>query len=231
MALYTDAAMVLYYDIEGDNADHDDWHTREHFEERLSIPGFERASRWIATTGVPRYMVIYEVRGTDIAVSPDYLARLNNPTPWTTEMMPRFRGMVRGFTSIIASAGFGYGRAALAIRFTPTEGQEIRLRDKLESEVFPAIMSCRGVTSVQLMQPAPAPPMTKEQSIRGEDKTLDWLLLTTAYEADTLEAIRDEYLSKQFFEEFGNSSPQDIGFYSLHYIATSQEVNRTAINT
>jgi hypothetical protein len=42
MALVSDSAMVLYYDITGDNADHDDWHTYEHMHERLSIPGFLR---------------------------------------------------------------------------------------------------------------------------------------------------------------------------------------------
>lgn len=69
MALCTDAAMVLYYDIAGDTADHDDWHTYEHFHERLSVPGFERATRWVARDASPRYMVIYEVTDVDIATS------------------------------------------------------------------------------------------------------------------------------------------------------------------
>src|SRR3546814_90344 len=79
MALCSDAAMVLYYDIAGDTADHDDWHSYEHMHERLSVPGFVRATRWVATAGAPRYMVIYEVTGTDMATAPDYLARLKNP--------------------------------------------------------------------------------------------------------------------------------------------------------
>src|SRR3546814_15058199 len=91
MALCSDAAMVLNYDIAGDTADHDDWHSYEHMHERLSVPGFVRATRWVATAGAPRYMVIYEVTGTDMAIAPAYLARPNNPTPWTSAMMPRFR--------------------------------------------------------------------------------------------------------------------------------------------
>src|SRR3546814_5593036 len=46
MALCSDAAMVLNYDIAGDTADHDDWHSYEHMHERLSVPGFVRATRW-----------------------------------------------------------------------------------------------------------------------------------------------------------------------------------------
>lgn len=80
MALCSDAAMVLYYDIVGDHADHDDWHTYEHMHERLSIPGFIRATRWLAQSGAPKYMVLYEVASTGIATSTDYLERLNHPT-------------------------------------------------------------------------------------------------------------------------------------------------------
>ena len=105
MALYTDAAMILFYDFAGPLADHDDWHTYEHMHERLPIPGFERGTRWIATAGGPAYMIIYEVAGVDVATSPAYLARLNAPTPWTQSVMPRFRGMVRGFCTVAASAG------------------------------------------------------------------------------------------------------------------------------
>ena len=229
MALCTDAAMVLYYDITGDNADHDDWHTREHLHERLSIPGFERATRWIATVGEPKYMVVYEVSGIDIAVSPDYLARLNNPTPWTSEMMPRFRNMVRGFCSVIASSGYGIGNTALSMRFTPDEGQESQLMDWLAGKVVPALASRRGIASIQLMRPAPPPPMTKEQSIRGSDNPLSWLLMATAFETEALKTAGEEYFAPQSLKEYGVSSQPIISIYSLHYTATSREVARTKL--
>ena len=66
MALCSDAAMVLMYDIAGDPADHDDWHSREHFHERLSVPGFLRATRWVATEGGPRFLVTYEVESVEV---------------------------------------------------------------------------------------------------------------------------------------------------------------------
>ena len=134
MALYSDAAMVLFYDIDGDPADHDDWHSHEHFHERLSVPGFLRATRWIASRGAPRCMVIYEVSGTDVATSKGYLDRLNDPTEWTNAIMPRFRGMTRGFCTMVASAGFGFGAAAAALRFTPEEGQEAGLSEWLAGD-------------------------------------------------------------------------------------------------
>ena len=41
MALCGDGAMLLIYDIVADAVDdHDDWHTHEHFPERVGIAGF-----------------------------------------------------------------------------------------------------------------------------------------------------------------------------------------------
>src|SRR3546814_11484424 len=106
--------------------------------ERLSVPGFVRATRWVATAGAPRYMVIYEVTGTDMATAPDYLARLNNPTSWTSAMMPRFRGMMRGFCTVTAGAGFGLGHAALSLRFMPAAGRAVDFGDWLDRGGLPA---------------------------------------------------------------------------------------------
>ena len=230
MALCSDAAMVLYYDIVGDNADHDDWHTYEHLHERLSIPGFLRATRWVAEPGAPKYMVIYEVTGTDVAKSSAYLERLNNPTPWTASMMSRFRGMVRGFCTVVASSGFGLGNAAVSVRFTPLEGQESKLKDWLAQEVMPAMASRRGMASVELLQPAPPPPMTKEQSMRGADAPMNWLLLATAYDSQALGRAIAEQLDPKALECFGASPEMVQASYALHYTVAAQEVARTAPN-
>jgi hypothetical protein len=228
MALCSDAAMVLYYDIAGDNADHDDWHTYEHMHERLSIPGFVRATRWVAQAGAPKYLVIYEVTGTEMATSPAYLERLNNPTPWTASMMSRFRGMVRGFCSVVAGSGFGVGHVAMAVRFTPAAGQASDLKDWLARDVLPAMSSRRGMASVHLLQPAPPPPMTKEQSLRGPDNPMSWLVLATAYDAAALSQGVAGHLAPALLEQHGAIPGIAVGSYALHYTVTAQEVSRTA---
>jgi len=230
MALYSDAAMVLYYDIAGDNADHDDWHTYEHMHERLSIPGFMRGTRWVAMAGAPKYMVIYEVAGTEVATSAAYLARLNDPTSWTASMMSRFRGMVRGFCTVVASSGFGFGNAAASVRFTPVKGSEAKLSDHLAREILPAMSSRRGMMGVHLLQPAPPPPMTKEQSMRGPDTPMTWLLLATAYDVEALGRAAAAHLEPGAFVRYGASRQMVVGTYALHYTVTAQEVARTAPN-
>ena len=67
MMFVSEAAMLLWFDVLPETiAEHDEWHTREHFPERIAIPGFRRASRWIAEGDGPRYLICYEV--DDLAV-------------------------------------------------------------------------------------------------------------------------------------------------------------------
>ena len=169
MALCGNGAMILYYDIAPDAIDdHDDWHTHEHFPERLSIPGFRRASRWVAGDGSPRYLVIYEVSDVPVLSGAPYLDRLNNPTPWTARMMVNFRGMARGFCSVVANSGAGLGRAMLSLRYAAAPGREHELREWLKAKVLPGISSRPGALSACMLEPAARPPMTKEQGIRGK---------------------------------------------------------------
>ena len=224
MALQSDAAMLLFYDIAGDPADHDDWHTYEHLHERLSIPGFLRATRWTAIEGAPRYLALYEVADVSMAASPAYLVRLNQPTPWTKSMMARFRGMVRGFSRVVAAAGYGLGNAALAARFTPNAGEDGRLRERLAA-LLPSLAAARGMASAQLFEPGPPPPMTSEQALRGPDTPMPWLLLATAYEATALGPVAAGLLP-----DLDPAARVELGTYALHFTATATEVARTPPN-
>lgn len=228
MALCSDAVMVLFYDIEGETSDHDDWHSFEHFHERLSVPGFRHAVRWVAKDeGHPRYLVTYEVSGVDIATSDAYLARLNDPTGWTQEIMPRFRQMTRGFCDVVASAGYGIGAHAVALRLTPAPGSEATLIRWFADDVLPALASWRGVVSAQLLRPAPPPPMTKEQALRGADRPMPWVVIASGYDDHALASAVDRQLSPQALEVHGVEADTLRGAYAVHACASAEEVART----
>jgi hypothetical protein len=222
MALMSDAVMVLYCDVSTDPAGHDDWHTYEHLHERLSIPGFLRGTRWTRTSGSPRYMIVYEVADVDVASSPGYLARLNNPTAWTAATMKQLRGMSRGFCKVVASAGYGLGRTAFSMRFRQATEPA---RDWLGGELR-GIASSRGVASAHLFEPAAAPPMTKEQSIRGRDSEMTCVLFATAYDGEALSRACERHLASQALERHG-IAPVDSAFFELSFTATAAEVTRT----
>ena len=189
MALLGSAAMLLSFDVEADAIEeHDRWHTHEHLPERLSIPGFLRGTRWVATEGAPRYMVVYEVESLATLASPAYLARLNAPTPWTARMMPRYRGMRRGLCAVVGSVGHGQGGFAALVRFAPPPPDAGQLQRWLVDEVLPAIPAMSGLGSAHLLRGAQEAAMTNEQRIRGADLGVDAALVVTGYESDAVVA-------------------------------------------
>lgn len=193
MPLLGSAAMLLSFDVAPEAIEeHDRWHTHEHLPERLSIPGFLRGTRWIASDGEPRYMVVYEVEDLGVLTSEAYLARLNNPTPWTQKMMPHYRGMRRGLCNVAGSFGFGQGGTACLLRFSAHEGRAAELQDWLLREVLPGVPSKAGLGSAHLLQGAAAAAMTNEQRIRGADQGVDSALIVTGYDADAVTAIAGE---------------------------------------
>jgi hypothetical protein len=225
MALMSDAVMVLFCDVASDPAGHDDWHTYEHLHERLSIPGFLRGTRWLRVEGSPRYMMIYEVSGVDMATSPHYLDRLNNPTSWTSATMQRLQGMTRGFCRVAASGGYGLGHAGFVLRFPrPDDAAWAWVAGEVAR-----IASWRGLASVHLFEPATSAPMTKEQSIRGPDAQMSCVLLATAHDAGALRRACDHHLGEGTLRE-RNIALVDRGFYEMVFTATAAEVARTPAN-
>jgi hypothetical protein len=152
------AAMVLSFDIAPEAiAEHDDWHTHEHMPERLGIPGFVHGSRWLARSGAPRYLVLYEVEAIDVLASPPYLARLNDPSPWTARMMKHYVGMRRALCNVVAGSGAGMGGVAMLIRFAPVDGGAAALTDWLLQTVLPGLSARRGIASAHLFVSTLAP--------------------------------------------------------------------------
>jgi hypothetical protein len=219
------AAMLLFFDIaEPAIAEHDDWHTHEHLPERLSIPGFLRGTRWVALRGgQPRYFVIYEVANLEVLTSEGYLSRLNNPTPWTLKMMPHYRGMTRGFCAVTGSAGLGLGNAALAVRFKP--GDASALRDWLTKDVMPGLSSRPGLGGCYLFESAAAPPMTREQRIRGADAGVDWALVVTGYDERAVSGLERADLDKRRLKDQG-ASVSGFGLYRTNFTLYEVEAKR-----
>jgi hypothetical protein len=224
MPLLGKAAMLLSFDVVEDAIpEHDDWHTHEHLPERLSIPGFVRGTRWISLDGKPRYFVMYEVDQLATLQSEAYLERLNNPTSWTSKMMPDYRRMTRGLCSVSSSVGVGLGQIGLLIRFKPQSGMESSLRAWLINDTLPQLPSRRGLGSAQLFEGALTPHMTKEQQIRGADAGVDWALFVTGYGEDALATLMHGDLSRTQFEGHGGTAVSEA-MYRMHYLVTDRDV-------
>jgi len=99
------------------------WMTREHAIERLGVTGF-LACRIFRALGasVNRYFIMYELEDERVVGGPDYLARLNAPTPWSQRIMPLLGNFARGGGRIAASAGTGQGGIVAPLRLDAAPG-------------------------------------------------------------------------------------------------------------
>jgi hypothetical protein len=216
--------MLLTFDIAPEAIpEHDDWHTHEHLPERLSIPGFLRGTRWVAIRGTPRYLVLYEVAQLATLTSAAYLERLDNPSAWTTKLMPHYRGMSRGFCTVAGSVGFGMGNVATLLRFEPAREAAVPMRRWLLENVLPALPGKAGIGSVHLLEGAQTPPMTKEQSIRGADAGVGWALLATGYSQEALAGLARTGLGLSQLQAHGAEGVLEA-MYRIDYALTHDEV-------
>ncbi len=223
MPLLGQAAMLLSFDVAPEAiVEHDDWHTHEHLPERLSIPGFLRGTRWVAVHGQPRYMVLYEVAQLATLNSDAYLQRLNNPTPWTSKIMPHYRGMTRGLCSVTGSFGLGVGHVGLLLCLKPQASSDAEMRSWLVEDTLPQLPSKTGLGSVHLLEGALRPPMTNEQLIRGADAGVDWAIFVTGYDQDAITQLADGDLSAARLAQHGTTEIQ-IATYRMDYSLSHHE--------
>ena len=216
----------MWWDIApAHRAEFEDWHTHEHFAERLGIPGFLRGSRWGAVDGGEGFFVMYELQAYDVVASPAYLARLNAPTPWSTKMMPHHRNMVRSQCCVLESCGGALSRHALTVRLSPAAGADGRLRGHLRG-LARTLSQHPGTTAGHLLQnQTPKIPVTAEQKIRGgPDPAADWIFIACGYDRAALEQLARAELSGDALATAGAAAGAIHGLYQLSHSNTAQDV-------
>ena len=226
MPLLGGAAVCMWWNIAPqDRREFEDWHSHEHFPERVGIPGFRRATRWASEPDAGGFFVMYELEGHETLASPAYFARLNAPTPWSVKMMPRHIGMVRSQCVVWASCGAGVGGSLLTLRLSPAPGRDDALRAALQQRLQ-ALPARAGLTAAHLLKTqAPASAVTTEQKLRGGlDRAADWVVLVGGYDASALHGLAAGELSQAALAEAGALPASTAGFYRLSYSLTPTDV-------
>ncbi len=86
------------------------------------MPGFLRGRRYRSLERSLDYLDLYEVEDPDTLRSAPYLARLNEPTPWTRRMVPHFLNTLRVGYRVTTSAGRGQGGVLLTMQLDAIDG-------------------------------------------------------------------------------------------------------------
>jgi hypothetical protein len=169
------------------------WHDREHIPERVGVPGFLRGRRYRSLARPLDYLDLYEVAEPETLRSAPYLARLNDPTPWTRRVVPHFRDTLRVGYRVSASTGRGQGGVLLTLRLGgPAAGAPAAL-DLARRR---AVEDVTGVVAVHLLEATPEVTRvaTAEKRLRGpgdrdQDPVEPWALLVEADDPSVLDAL------------------------------------------
>jgi hypothetical protein len=193
-----------------DEAEFNRWYDREHLEERVAIPGFLEARRYVAHDGSPKYLSLYSTETFEVLDSPAYRTALANQTAWSKANIARFENMIRGVARISISRGTGRGAALGIIRLRPIAGSEDKLRDALRDQLDPSKLD--GVISMHLLEndPALSKPITDDPSTPNPGAG-DWFVLIDATDVGAVPAAARRIKDNAAFKPLVVSS----GVYKL----------------
>lgn len=165
----------------------DDWYDRQHHRERVNVPGFLRARRYLNQGQGPRYFNRYDVTDAGVLASPAYLERLNNPTEWTRAQLHHYRDTTRAVFGLAERFGDAEGGSLLSLRLAEgaiadSGAWATRLRDALR-----ALAAERGVlrTELWLGDAAASTLRSEEKRLRpGADAIVAQAILVEGSDAD-----------------------------------------------
>ena len=163
------------------------WYDREHLEERVAMPGFLEARRYVAHQGNPKYLSLYSTESIEVLDSPFYRTALANQTAWSKANIANFKDMIRSVSRITISRGIGRGVALGIIRLRPATGGADKLRAALRDQLDPAELD--GIISTHLLEndPALSKPITDEPKA-PDPGAGDWFVLIDATDVSAVPA-------------------------------------------
>jgi hypothetical protein len=188
MPLAGKGMLLTSMDIDpADEADFNRWYDREHLLERVAIPGFLEARRYVAHQGSPKYLCLYSTAAFEVLHSPAYREKLAHPTDWSKRTTARFKNMIRAVARITISRGQGRGAALGIIRLRPPAGGEEKLRAALREKLDPEKLD--GIISMHLIESDPvlSKPLTDDVPI-ADPGAGDWFVLIDATDVNAISA-------------------------------------------
>jgi hypothetical protein len=186
MSLAGKGAVAIWNDITAEGrAEFYAWHGVEHMPERVGIPGFLRGRRYVAHAGEPEFFTLYETISPRTVTGPDYLARLNDPTPWTRATISYFRNVARSLCEVAATFGEGQGGLIATFRYAIDDAHAVDHRKRMTQAALPALGEARGVAGCHLLitDKAASAIDTAEKKVRNETILVPrWIVLIESWD-------------------------------------------------
>ena len=168
---------------------------------------------------------MYEAVDISALVSPEYLARLNAPTPGTTSALKHFVNTSRAVCRIALSVGSSTGGHVLALRLDVPAEQGGAMCRYLDGDVFPRAIASTGVVACHLYQAdSPASYLNTAESSTRQFDVPGWVLLFEASTAGAAERVKDA-IDGQELARLGVKVRRDGAVYALEICRLSSETH------
>lgn len=102
--------LLVWTDIDpAHEADFNEWYDREHMGERIAIPGFSFARRFLRIGPGRKYLALYRTDSLAVFDSAPYRRAFDNQTRWSLDNFKRMQDARRCVGTVVHEAGAGRG--------------------------------------------------------------------------------------------------------------------------
>ena len=230
MSLLGDAVLVNWGGIvEVKELEYNEWHSKEHMPERISLPGFLRGLRAVGISGTDinhKYFMMYEAERKEVFVSKKYLERLNNPTDWTKDILSNYLSPSRTICSVISSKSMGVGGYISTIRFLDNEILKNQNVEYLKTATS-IILKLNGITGMHVLigDSSFGQMNTQEKKIRSsqglDDQIVSQAVIIEGLNLQSLKSAINHLKKIYFLKE---SKKLIINYYFCQNILTKKDL-------
>ncbi|MCL8207947.1 MAG: hypothetical protein K6V97_07755 [Actinomycetia bacterium] len=197
------------------------WYTHEHVPERVAVPGFRRARRYVAAGrhASQKYFTLYEVDSPAVLASAPYLERLERPTEATRRMVARFERNVRAVFRVAGSWGRGVGGWLLTAAVTGVGGGDPPDRTADAA----GLLGWDEVVGVHLLEADPETARAKDRTAEGriaagEASAPSWVLLVETASGAALPRLEQALAEGRLPWRLPTPAGPAVGRYRLMYL-------------
>jgi hypothetical protein len=219
MPLYGKGMLITLTQVSArDERDFNEWYNREHIDERVNLPGFHRARRYVAVRAAPKYLATYECDSVADLATPDYLKLLANQTPWSQAVMARFTHFNRLTLRMQVDQTHGIGGALACVRFVPDPRRRKALVEWLSTTALPTVVQRPGMLGAAAgendLEVAHAPLQNKSMDHPRAEEA-EWVALLEGADASAVGTAARSAFTTAKLRPFGVEAAPVIGTYRL----------------
>ena len=223
MSLYGKGMLITFSETPPEvEEDFNEWYNREHIDERVWMPGFHRARRYVDANSNAdiKYFATYETDKVEDLADPEYMELLKDQSDWSKKVMSTFTKFDRITANVTIDLSHGFGGACLAARFFPGIGIMSKLRDNLAEKILPNIVSTPGIIGAVLVENNLSV-VNEGRRAQGmeipENETPEWIILIEAQDNKVLSNHANKLIEAGLSEFELEPSDINIGVYNLMF--------------